>query len=77
MSPIRNSSAVFNEIPEGFPVIDKTIIHKTETIDLEVVSLNGGILVKALYLSIDPYLRGLMRDPSIKSYSPAYEVGKP
>ena len=42
---------------------------ETETIDLDNAPLNGGFLVKTLVLSIDPYLRGKMRDASIKSYS--------
>ena len=42
---------------------------ESETIDLENVPLNGGFLVKLLVLSIDPYLRGKMRDASKKSYS--------
>ena len=48
-----------------------------DTIDLENVPLNGGVLVKTLYLSVDPYLRGRMRDPKIPSYSSPLEVGKP
>ena len=42
---------------------------ESETIDPDTVPLNGGFLVKVLVLSIDPYLRGKMRNPSIESYS--------
>ncbi|KAH9832045.1 NAD-P-binding protein [Rhodofomes roseus] len=40
--------------------------------------LNGGFLVKTLVLSIDPYMRGRMRGPHIKSYllSPTSFVGQ-
>ena len=76
MAPINNGTAIFNEIPQGLPVLDKTIIFKNETIDLETIQLNGGILVKALYLSIDPYLQSFMRDPSVKSFAPPFNVGK-
>lgn len=31
--------------------------------------LNGGLLIKVLKLSVDPYMRNRMRDPSIKSYT--------
>lgn len=48
-----------------------------ETIDLDTVPLNGGVLVKSLYLSVDPYMRGRLRDPKIKYYSTPYEAGKP
>lgn len=54
----------------GFPEPGKTTIYDdSETIDLDNAPLNGGFLVKTLVLSIDPYLRGKMRDPSVKSYS--------
>ena len=76
MAPINNGTALFNEIPQGPPVIGKTILFKNETIDLEAVQLNGGILVKALYLSIEPYLQAFMRDPSVKSFVPAFNLGK-
>lgn len=76
MAPINNVCAVFNEVPSGYPVVGKTIVTKTETIDLDTVPLNGGTLVKTLYLSLDPYLRGMMRDPSAKSYFAGYEIGK-
>lgn len=49
----------------------------TETIDLDNVPLNGGVLVKVLYLSVDPYMRGRMRDPKTPSYSPAFPLGEP
>ncbi|KAK0462862.1 uncharacterized protein EV420DRAFT_1521346 [Desarmillaria tabescens] len=78
MSPIPNSTLLFNEIPEGYPEPGKTTIYDTtQTIDLENVPLNGGILIKTLVLSVDPYLRGKMRDPAIESYSAAFHIGQP
>jgi NADPH-dependent curcumin reductase CurA len=35
----------------------------------------GEILLKTLYVSVDPYLRGKMRD--VKSYTPPFELNKP
>ncbi|KAF8601427.1 alcohol dehydrogenase [Ceratobasidium sp. AG-I] len=75
MTPIKNGSAIFNEVPHGFPVLDKTIAYKSETIDLETVPLDGGILVKTLYLSIDPYFRGRMKDPA--TAPGGFQLGKP
>jgi hypothetical protein len=55
-------------------------------IDPETVPLNGGFLIKTLVLSIDPYLRGLMRGPSVKTFAilsgsgsakPVFVVGEP
>ena len=52
----------------GYPVPgETTLIDKSEKIDLDS-PLDGGVLVKVVLLSIDPYLRGRMRDASIHSY---------
>ena len=54
----------------GFPIPGQTTVYdESQTIDLETVPLNGGFLVKTLVLSIDPYMRSKMRDPSIQSYT--------
>jgi len=45
------------------------VYEETESIDLANVSLDGGFLVKTTFLSLDPYMRGRMRDESIESYS--------
>ncbi|KAF8917337.1 chaperonin 10-like protein [Mucidula mucida] len=68
---IRNAQLIFKEIPIGFPEPGKTTTYETNaTIDIENVSLHGGILVKTLSVSIDPFMRGRMRDPKIPSYAP-------
>jgi hypothetical protein len=36
---------------------------------------NGQVLVRNLYMSVDPYMRGRMNDA--KSYVPPFELGKP
>ncbi|KAG8685943.1 hypothetical protein FRC11_009797 [Ceratobasidium sp. 423] len=77
MSPTTNRGAIYNSVPTGYPVLNETITPGSSTIDLESVSLAGGILVKSLWLSIDPDLRERMRDPSVKSYAPGYQFGKP
>lgn len=48
----------------GYPVTGTTYIYDdSETIDLDTVPLNGGVLVKTLALSIDPYMRRRMVHP--------------
>ncbi|KAI8989082.1 NAD-P-binding protein [Trametes punicea] len=53
------------------PEPGKTMAYDdSETIDPEDAPLSGGeFLVKVLVLSIDPFLRGKMRDPKIQSYT--------
>jgi len=53
------------------PSKDNFEFTETELLDLEV----GEVLLKALYISVDPYMRGRMSDA--KSYVAPYEVGKP
>ena len=57
--------------PEGKPTLDNfefLEIEKPEPKD-------GEILLKSLYVSVDPYLRGRMRDA--ESYIPPFEIDKP
>ncbi|KIY66931.1 NAD(P)-binding protein [Cylindrobasidium torrendii FP15055 ss-10] len=78
MPVVTNGRVIFNEIPEGYPEPGKTVVYdEAETLDLDSVVLNGGILVKTLVLSADPYMRGQMRDPSIETYVAAFTLGKP
>jgi hypothetical protein len=41
---------------------------ESQTIDLDAAPIDGGFLVKTLALSLDPYMRGRMRDADEKSY---------
>ncbi|KAF8321711.1 alcohol dehydrogenase [Clavulina sp. PMI_390] len=77
MSPIPNPHVLYAKLPHGFPIPGEDLIYEAdaETVDLEEAPLNGGVLAKLLFASVDPYMRTRMRDPSIKSYAPAYEIG--
>ncbi|KAJ7482953.1 hypothetical protein B0H11DRAFT_2021570 [Mycena galericulata] len=78
MAPVTNGRVLFNAVPEDYPVPGKTTVYDTtQTIDLETVSLNGGFLVKVLVLSVDPYMRGLLRTAEVKSYMPPFVLGQP
>ena len=69
MAPVKNPKSVFAAIPDEYPVPGKHIVYDDkETIDPDTVALNGGVLVKVLFLSIDPYLRGRMRPSNFSSY---------
>ncbi|TFK22720.1 alcohol dehydrogenase [Coprinopsis marcescibilis] len=72
-----NARVLFNEVPTGYPEPGKTTVCDTsKTIDPDNVPLDGGILVKSLYLSADPFQRGMMRAPEVDSYSPAFTLGE-
>ncbi|EPQ59836.1 NAD P-binding protein [Gloeophyllum trabeum ATCC 11539] len=75
MASVRNGRLIFNEVPAGVPVPGKTTVYdSSQTIDLDTVSLNGGILVKTLFLGIDPFIQGKMRIPLPDI--PAFKVGE-
>ena len=62
----------------GYPVLGKDLIYDTsQSIDLETAPLGGGVLIKTLDLSVDPYMRQRMRPVEIPSYLPAFPLGEP
>lgn len=69
---------VFSEIPEGLPVPGKHLSVRKYPVNLEGIDLSDSqVLIKNLYISLDPYLRGRMRDPEVSSYIPAFKLGEP
>ncbi|TFK22718.1 alcohol dehydrogenase [Coprinopsis marcescibilis] len=78
MAPVTNGRVLFNEVPTGYPEPGKTTVYdESQKIDPDTVPLHGGILLKTLYLSADPYMRGRMRKPEVQSYSPPFTLGEP
>ncbi|CAN8104729.1 unnamed protein product [Discula destructiva] len=74
--PTPNKSFVFKKVPKGFPVPGQDIVTEVREIDLDTVP-EGGIIVKNLVASLDPYMRGRMRDAGTKSYSAPLELDMP
>ena len=66
-----NKSIVLKSRPEGTPTLDN---FEFIEIDTPTVS-DGEVLLKTKYVSVDPYLRGRMRDE--KSYIAPFELDKP
>ncbi|KAI0706447.1 NAD(P)-binding protein [Earliella scabrosa] len=78
MAPVQNARLIFNEIPEGFPIPGKaTVYDESPLIDLDNEPLHGGILVKVLVLSIDPYLRHKMQPENPLHAIPMFKLGEP
>ena len=57
--------------PKGIPTADNFALAQTELAPLQ----DQQVLVRNLYMSVDPYMRGRMNEG--KSYVPAFELGKP
>ena len=68
---IMNKRIVLNSRPIGMPVIEN---FRTETIEMPFIK-KGELLLKAVYVSVDPYLRGRMNDA--KSYAPPIQLNAP
>lgn len=66
----KNRQVLLAERPKGMP--DDSTFKFVETDVPE--PKEGQVLVRALYLSVDPYMRGRMSDA--KSYAEPFEVGK-
>ncbi|PCH52155.1 MAG: NADP-dependent oxidoreductase [Flavobacteriaceae bacterium] len=62
-------------------LLEKRPVGKPQLSDFKLVSneieeiTNGELLLKTIYVSVDPYLRGRMNDA--KSYIPPFELHKP
>lgn len=74
---VVNKALIFKKVPENFPVPGEHLTIEDVGFDAEAAPPKGGITAEVLYASYDPYLRGRMREPNTKSYSPPFELGKP
>ncbi|MBW4534346.1 MAG: NADP-dependent oxidoreductase [Pleurocapsa minor HA4230-MV1] len=71
MSQITSREIQLASRPKGIPTTDNFTFTQTELEPLQ----DGQVLVRNLYMSVDPYMRSRMNDS--KSYVPPYELGKP
>jgi NADPH-dependent curcumin reductase CurA len=74
---VQNKAVIFKKVPSGWPVPGQDLAVESSEFDLEQTPPEGGVTVKHYYASFDPYQRGRMRPAETKSYSPAFELGKP
>ena len=69
MSAVTSTRIVLASRPHGEPTADN---FRTETVDLPALQ-DGQVLLRTVYLSLDPYMRGRMS--AAKSYAAPVEVG--
>jgi NADPH-dependent curcumin reductase CurA len=74
---VQNKGLIYKNVPQGWPKEDEDLVIEAREFDLNAPPPKGGLTLKNYYVSFDPFQRGRMRDPSIKSYSPPYQLGKP
>ncbi|GAA5943890.1 MDR family NADP-dependent oxidoreductase [Sporobolomyces koalae] len=74
---VQNNTLLYAQLPESDVVPGTHLKKETKEFDVDSVSLDGGFVLKAHAISLDPYLRGRMRKPEAKSYNQPLEPGKP
>ncbi|KAF2868678.1 hypothetical protein BDV95DRAFT_499805 [Massariosphaeria phaeospora] len=74
---VQNKGVIFKQVPSGWPVPGQDLVLEDRGFDLEQNPPEGGVTVRNYYASFDPYMRGRMREPTIKSYAPPFDLGKP
>lgn len=67
----NNKVILFENRPDGKPKLTDFRFGEEKVPKV----LDGTVLLKTLYVSVDPYLRGRMTNA--KSYIPPFEIGKP
>ena len=68
--PMQNKEIRFASRPVGMATLENFQFVEAETPQPK----DGEVLVRTLYISVDPYLRGRMREG--RSYVPAFGVGQ-
>jgi len=71
MSLVKSQEIRLTSHPKGTPTADNFALAVTELPPLK----DGEVLVRNLFMSVDPYMRGRMNEG--KSYVPGFELGKP
>ncbi|KAF2638368.1 NAD(P)-binding protein [Massarina eburnea CBS 473.64] len=74
---VQNKGLIFKKVPQGWPVAGEHLTVEDRPFDLEQSPPEGGVTVKNFYASFDPYQRGRMREPELKSYAPPFQLGQP
>ena len=74
---VQNKGVIFKQVPSALPIAGEHLVVETREFNINQVPPAGGITTKNFYASFDPYQRSRMRDPTKKSYSPPFELGKP
>ncbi|KAK4158955.1 hypothetical protein QBC43DRAFT_328136 [Cladorrhinum sp. PSN259] len=74
-SKVQNKTLVFKKIPKAAPVPGEHLV--VESREFDTTPPPGGVTFAILSASYDPYLRGKMREESVKSYSPAFPLNGP
>jgi NADPH-dependent curcumin reductase CurA len=77
MASEKNLALIFQKAPSGLPVAGEHLTVEDRGYDPSASPPAGGLVVQTIYASYDPYMRGRMRAPEKKSYSPPFTLNQP
>ncbi|KAK5654564.1 hypothetical protein OQA88_7193 [Cercophora sp. LCS_1] len=73
-----NKTLTFKKAPQvGLPVPGEHLTIESTPFDPTAPAPAGGLVVAVLQVSLDPFLTDRIRDPSIESWIPAYDLDGP
>jgi len=75
-SQTKNLALIYKKHPTSVPVAGEHLAVGDVGFDSSAPPPKGGLVLEHLYASFDPYMRGRMRSPEIKTYSPPFELNK-
>ena len=75
---VSSKSVIFSSYPKTYPEPGKHLTISSADVSLSSPP-SDGLILKVLLVSVDPYMRGRMKDPGhgAFSYSAGFEIGKP
>ncbi|KAH0565811.1 hypothetical protein GP486_000803 [Trichoglossum hirsutum] len=74
---VQNKGLIFKSAAVGWPEAGKNLAIEDCGFDFDAPPPNNGITTKNYFASFDPYQRGRMRDPGVKSYNSPFVIDKP
>ncbi|KAL6411743.1 oxidoreductase, zinc-binding dehydrogenase family [Ilyonectria robusta] len=72
-----NKALIFKKVPQGYPEPGEHLAVEPAFYDATVPAPQNGVVLKSLYTSFDPYMRGHMRPAQAKPYTPAFPLNQP
>ncbi|KAF4548470.1 NADP-dependent oxidoreductase RED1-like protein [Elsinoe fawcettii] len=73
---VQNKGLIFKAVPTGLPEAGKHLAVETRDTNIDKAPAGGAVL-KINYVSFDPYQRGRLRSPEVKSCSAPFTLGQP
>ncbi|KAF3925156.1 Zeta-crystallin [Dactylellina cionopaga] len=73
---VQSKSVIYKKVPNGFPVPGEDLVVESSEVDISTAP-EGSVVLKVLSVSVDPYMRGRLRAPEVKSYSPPFTLNEP